>query len=357
MKKITFFFLILLFAGILHAQQNNVLVELFTGTWCGFCPCCDAAADQVLTAHPNTLVLAYHEGSSDPFYNFNGNNIIGLFGITGYPTGIMGRRSGLVIGAVIAPTWVTIVDSQMTYCPSPISLSFSGTSDSIARTVTLTVTAHALRDIDTNVNVNFVITEDNIVYPQDFYSMCGTEGYHNDYIHKWVVRNMVNGATGEALSTGHWASGTTKTKTWTTNINTTWVWYNCNATAFAYFSNGTLSPSNSYVLNTKKMKVKDVITGIESQSGYIPTNYSLSQNYPNPFNPTTSIHFSMPNDGNVSLKVYDVLGNEVMVCYNGFIKAGVYNVEFNGSSLTSGIYFYKLTAGSFNETRKMMLIK
>jgi hypothetical protein len=65
----------------------------------------------------------------------------------------------------------------------------------------------------------------------------------------------------------------------------------------------------------------------------------------------------MPKNGNVSLKIYDVLGNEVMVCYNGFIKAGVYNVEVNGSNLTSGIYFYKLTAGSFNETRKMMLIK
>jgi len=97
-------------------------------------------------------------------------------------------------------------------------------------------------------------------------------------------------------------------------------------------------------------------SGIQNQNT-IPVEYSLSQNYPNPFNPTTNFSFSVPKDGNVSLKFYDVLGNEVDSYVNGFLKAGVYSVEFDGSKLSSGIYFYTLTSSEFSLTKKMILTK
>jgi photosystem II stability/assembly factor-like uncharacterized protein len=88
-----------------------------------------------------------------------------------------------------------------------------------------------------------------------------------------------------------------------------------------------------------------------------PDRYSLSQNYPNPFNPSTKIKFSIPEVSKVMLKLYNLLGEEVATLVNEEKVAGYYTVEFNASSLSSGVYFYKLQAGSFVETKKMVLMK
>jgi hypothetical protein len=89
----------------------------------------------------------------------------------------------------------------------------------------------------------------------------------------------------------------------------------------------------------------------------VPKVYSLSQNYPNPFNPTTLISYSLPKAGNVELKVYDLLGREVASLVNGFKQVGSYSVQFNANNFASGVYFYKLKAGDFVSTKKMMLVK
>jgi hypothetical protein len=89
----------------------------------------------------------------------------------------------------------------------------------------------------------------------------------------------------------------------------------------------------------------------------IPVIYALSQNYPNPFNPSTTISYQLPKAGNVKLVVYDILGREVKVLVNEYKKAGTYNITFDGSSLASGLYFYRLTAGDFSGTKKMVLVK
>lgn len=88
-----------------------------------------------------------------------------------------------------------------------------------------------------------------------------------------------------------------------------------------------------------------------------PDEYSLSQNYPNPFNPVTKISYSFGRPDLVTLKVYDMLGNEIATLVNGRQEGGSYTADFDGSALSSGVYFYKLTIGSFTETKKMTLIK
>ncbi len=85
--------------------------------------------------------------------------------------------------------------------------------------------------------------------------------------------------------------------------------------------------------------------------------FSLNQNYPNPFNPSTSISFSLPNDGFVTLKVYDVLGKEVTTLINEDMNAGKHTKMLDASNLCSGVYFYKLQAGKYNKTKKMILIR
>lgn len=87
------------------------------------------------------------------------------------------------------------------------------------------------------------------------------------------------------------------------------------------------------------------------------TEYSLEQNFPNPFNPSTKIKFQIPKDGFVSLKVYDILGNEITTLVNEEKSRGRYEVNFNGSSLANGAYIYKIQSGDFISSKKMILLK
>jgi len=100
--------------------------------------------------------------------------------------------------------------------------------------------------------------------------------------------------------------------------------------------------------NTVVTEVEDVVQ---------PFNYSLQQNYPNPFNPSTTIEYSIPQSGLVTLKVFNVLGKEVATLVNGQNDAGNHKVEFNASALNSGVYFYKIESGNFVDTKKMILLK
>jgi hypothetical protein len=89
----------------------------------------------------------------------------------------------------------------------------------------------------------------------------------------------------------------------------------------------------------------------------IPNQYALAQNYPNPFNPTTTISFRLPEKSFTTLKIYDELGNEVSSLINEEKEAGSYSVNFNGNNLASGVYFSRLTAGSYTSLIKMLMVK
>ncbi|MGA2668371.1 MAG: T9SS type A sorting domain-containing protein [Ignavibacteria bacterium] len=100
-----------------------------------------------------------------------------------------------------------------------------------------------------------------------------------------------------------------------------------------------------------------VPVGIRGENNNIPKDFALYQNYPNPFNPTTVITFDLPRQTNVTIKVYDISGKEVKTIMNENKTAGSYNVTFNASSLSSGVYFYRINAGDYSKTMKMALIK
>ncbi len=137
-------------------------------------------------------------------------------------------------------------------------------------------------------------------------------------------------------------------------------WYNQPAPNEHYEVIIFLDTSIGFAGGTKMIKTTDgggptLITQLNSE---IPSNFSLFQNYPNPFNPTTSIKFNVQSSKNVELSVYDIAGKEITTLVNEKLSAGEYNYLFDGSMLTSGIYFYKLTAnGNIVNTKKMVLIK
>lgn len=109
------------------------------------------------------------------------------------------------------------------------------------------------------------------------------------------------------------------------------------------------------------VKVSNLPVGVEDENNFVADNFSLEQNYPNPFNPDTKIRFVIASGAKqselVTLKVYDVLGKEVAILVNEEKSAGSYEVKFDAAGLSSGIYFYKLQAGSLVETKKMILLR
>jgi len=117
--------------------------------------------------------------------------------------------------------------------------------------------------------------------------------------------------------------------------------------------------------NDNVLKISNLPVGVEDENNFVADDFFLQQNYPNPFNPSTSIRYTISSviasgakqSQFVTLKVYDVLGNEVATLVNEEKPAGSYKVKFDAAGLSSGIYFYKLQAGTFTETKKMTLIK
>jgi hypothetical protein len=108
--------------------------------------------------------------------------------------------------------------------------------------------------------------------------------------------------------------------------------------------------------DTYTFKTPGSILGTDNEKGKVYT-FTLQQNYPNPFNPATKIAYSIPRAGHVSMKVFDILGREVLTLVNTEMKAGEYSVDFNASNFASGVYFYKLQAGDKSIVKKMMLLK
>jgi hypothetical protein len=152
------------------------------------------------------------------------------------------------------------------------------------------------------------------------------------------------------------------------SVDTTFSTTDTTATFYA----GTIQPSSSYVLtgyvtngydttttsNSIFFPSASIVTDVEEASTRIPMSYALCQNYPNPFNPQTSISYSIPQVSTVTLKVYDLMGREIATLLDNEKKvAGNYEISFNASHLSSGIYFYKLQTEKFIKTMKMVLIK
>ena len=120
-------------------------------------------------------------------------------------------------------------------------------------------------------------------------------------------------------------------------------------TTGTWFSSRALTGEIRYVVSTT--------TGITNLNTGIPEGYRLSQNYPNPFNPSTNIEFAVPEKNNVTLKIYNVHGQEVAVLANGEYQAGTYMVNWNARDIASGVYFYTIQSGSFTQTKKLLLVK
>lgn len=357
MKRVlTLVFAIAIIAGFNSSTTNaqtgyNCVVEYCTGTWCQYCPCGETILDGIRLNYPGTVVLGYHgpTSSSDP-WSTPSAPMISLFGFNAYPTGVISRKTG-IIGRDGWNNKVVVYSNTTTPGVSIAINNYNYNSGS--HSITGNIVSTALANLTGTYYIMMILTEDNVIYSQTGNAGCPGSGA---WVHKYIVKGLINGSTGTMLATSdNWTSGNAVT----TPLNYTFpagvVDANCNLNVFVYVAGSNISLDND-VQQSKYVPATTGPTGINPQST-TPTDFSLSQNYPNPFNPTTNIHFSLPKDGNVSLKIYDMLGNVVDTYVDGFMKSGTYNAEVDASNWASGIYFYTLSTGNFTETKKMSLIK
>jgi hypothetical protein len=171
----------------------------------------------------------------------------------------------------------------------------------------------------------------------------------------WVTSFLVVGSN---IFEGSMGNGITRS----TNYGISWVPINDGLGSGAY-NVMSLGTDDQYLFagtngsNIWRRPLSQIVTDVNEEINILPQQFSLEQNYPNPFNPSTKISWQTPISGHQTLKIYDVLGIEVATLVDEFKSAGSYEVDFDASQLSSGIYFYKLQAGSFVETKKMILLR
>jgi Secretion system C-terminal sorting domain len=223
----------------------------------------------------------------------------------------------------------------------------------------------------TNTNVTAITSIGGYLFAGTSQGSVGGVYISSDNGVNWTLSQSITWVTsfitiGSNIFAGSYGDGVWRS----TNLGNSWSQINDGLGSGAYYVLS-LGADNQYIFagtgasSIWRRPLSQVVTDTDDETNLQPEEFSLSQNYPNPFNPSTTIRYSIPDviasetkqSQFVSLKVYDVLGNEVATLVNEQKPAGTYEVKFDAIGLSSGIYFYKLRAGSLVETKKMIFLR
>jgi hypothetical protein len=331
---------VLIFTSMLFAQeQRKVLVEVFTNSHCPLCPGAHNTLDNYL-AGPNGDKISYiyyhmvYPYPSDSLYHQSKE---GSDARHNYYNPIQATPRGFFDGIIQGSSsgWAATLDNLVT-TESPLKINISGSRNTnqfflnaeVTRTGSVT---------DNDLVIHFVVVED-LYY-------AGNNGISD---HKHVMRKMFPTPNGQTFSIN---LNETKDVEQTIDIDPPWDADSLNVVVFVQ-SSGSKTVYQSETINYNDLTT----TGVGNENS-LPKEFSLQQNYPNPFNPSTSIKFTIPESGFTTLKVYNILGNEVTTLISEELTQGSFSVKFDASELPSGVYLYTLTSNNFNETKKMLLLK
>ncbi len=189
----------------------------------------------------------------------------------------------------------------------------------------------------TNYGENWSVIHQTNYFPRKIEMVDSLTGYYIGAISEISISGIIYKTTNGGLN---WELQFTSNLTSFTDIS------------FANTINGNVVGSNGYILRTNS---GGVVTSISNNENIL--RYKIEQNYPNPFNPTTNIIFAIPKSSNVKVTIFDIAGKELETLVNEQLQAGTYQTDWNASKYSSGVYFYRITAGSFSETKRMTLIK
>jgi hypothetical protein len=345
MKHLILFVLIGILYNISHplsAQNRTVLCELFTSTTCPPCVGANQGFDTWLSSYTKksrVAVVKYHvwwpSPGNDPYYlantaqvttrnTFYGNNYAPHMFINGSDAG--SSYTG----------WNGAIEAELANTP-PLEIIVSGTVKNTDANIIVQVKAGSAAIPSGVLKVYVALTESGLLYT-------GTNG---DPKHENVMRLMAADANGETFSI---ANQETKTFKRPFTLDAAWKTSNCTVVAFVQ------AQDTKTIVQAAVKNVIDMVSDVRPENT-VPEIFSLEQNYPNPFNPSTTIRYSLPNAAKVKLSLFDMLGKEIAQLVDEEQSAGWKEVEWNSMNMTSGVYFYRLTAGAFADTKKMTVVK
>ena len=341
-------FILLTVSSISFAADKNVLVEIFTNSHCPLCPPAHNVINSYLAMSQNASkvnYIFYHMVFPYPTDQLNIDNPSDAAARNNYYGPYHSTPDGFFNGVTQSNAyggWGSSLDA-LTGQQSPLEIVLSGNKDSDQQ---FTVKANVTRtgDVaDNDLVIHFVVVE-NINYQ-------GQNGILN-HIH--VMRKMIGSPAGDDFLIG---SNESKEVDKQITLDSKWVPDSLAVVVFIQ-SKGSKKVYQSETIDYKQLMLTDV-----KEKTSLPKTFKLEQNYPNPFNPSTKISWQTPVAGFQSLKVYDILGNEVATLVNDYMPAGKYEITFNASEnknhslLPSGFYIYQLKVGNYIQTRKMVLLK
>ncbi len=336
---------------------RNPVLEYCTGTWCQWCPCAeDIIENTILPNIPNAIIIGYHGPAntpSDPWSTFSGNSIISALGFSSYPTGLADRTTASPIDR---STWYSYLNSRWNVWAT-VRIGLSKTYDEPTRTMSGTVSVTPVSQLTGMYKLNLILLESGMVYPQTGNASCFGDP---QAVHHNVVRASINGYLGEDLNTSSpWANGQSISKTLNYTVPAGIDPAHSKLVAFVYKVNSPLSTGE--IQQGEQWDVPGTVTSTAEQS-VVPTTFAISQNYPNPFNPTTTLDYAVSNQSFVAINVYNLLGQEVRTLVSEEKAVGTYTVQWDGKDksggvLPSGMYLYRMSAGNFVETKKMIFMK
>jgi hypothetical protein len=342
MKQIFFLFLILASFYYIDASPRKVLIEILTNSHCPLCPPSHTVIDAYLQNgqyRDQVNFIYYHMQfpyPDDALYQHNTtdaaarNSFYGPF--TSTPRGIFDGQ----LQSNNYASWAGIIDG-IAVQDSPFELSLQGNVN--GNVVNLSAIIKQTGSFsNNNLVVHFIVVE-NVTY----------SGRNGISLHKNVMRKMFPNASGKSFSI---SLNQTVQVDVSTSINSE-IW-NVNELGYLVFIQ---DAQTKMVHQSEFMTYDQILTTDVKTEVSLPNNFSISQNFPNPFNPSTTIKYALPEAAYVNIKIFNVIGKEIATLVNEEKQAGNYQTEFNASNIPSGVYFYRIVAGNYSETKRMILLK
>jgi len=351
-KSKLFTMILLLFSSLLFGTDKKVLVEIFTNSHCALCPAAHSALDSYLqTSNGNKIVYIYYH-MSFPYSTdqIHLNNVADATSKNDYYGPYFSTPQAFFKGEHVSnsySSWSSRLDnlvSEQSNYELILSGNFTDNDFTINAEITKTIDSQ-----ESQLTINYVVVED--------VNYTGSNGISD---HKNVMRKIVN-TQGDSFTIN---LNETKNLQTTISKNTEW---NPDKLKIVVFIQ---SSATKEVFQAESINYNELVLTNVYNNEIVPNEFKLEQNYPNPFNPITTIKYSIPNlasdlSSSVILTIYDILGNKISTLVDEIKAPGNYEVLFEGSELSSGVYYYQLNAGDpstssgqgFIKTKRMILLK
>lgn len=340
----------------IHVQNEpvytgkRVLLEEFTGTWCGWCPYGVDSIHAILARYPDEVVVAsYHNGDAMTLLTSNEEKVLH---VAYFPGGLVDRMyfPGEADTMIDRGTWGQYIDARLGET-APVQVAFTNKKyNPGTRQTTLTVNVTFTEEVQPPLRINLIQTETGQNYRQVIYNQPYTSIY--PYTHEHVVRLILPDLFGDVIAdAAPIASGTVWTQDYAF-ISADSVADNCELVAIVH--RGTATSTGEVLQSYAEGFADRMLTAYEPP---VSNSFELLQNYPNPFNPTTTISYSVPLRALVRIAIYNSLGMRVATVLDEIRDPGTYALRWNAAGVPSGTYLIRLESGGQVSTRAMTVLK